>query len=348
MFFSIVMPVYNAEKTLEKAARSILGQTYTNFELILVNDASVDGSLGICQKLHTADERCVVVDLKENSGLSNARNRGMLSARGEYILFVDSDDYVDYKMLYDLHNEIERHESDIVIFGMKEIFVDASNHLVSTNVLRGERFFSDDRIELQKKILEIQGGFLFRNSCNKAYKRELIIEIDVWFQNLPCVEDITFNLDVFGHIKSLSIVEQTPYCYVRRTEGTLTGRFFPDFWEVHYRMLLKKTRLFEKWGMLDEAQENILSDYVKFVFLSIMNDVQGGMKSDKDQRAFIAHVLETPLYQELDSTTRLKNIKLRALKFIFQQNWSFVLLWVAKLCLFVKVKIYFLWVKVIR
>ena len=347
-FFSVVMPVYNVEKTLKKAATSILKQTYTDFELILVNDCSTDNSFKICENLQATDERCKVINLKENSGLSNTRNQGMMRAQGEYILFVDSDDYVDCQMLHNLFDEIKKHSSDVVIFGMEEIFVDVDGELLSSNVLKEKDFFSDDVMEVKKKVLEIQSGFLFRNSCNKAYKHELIIKIGAYFQTIPCVEDITFNLGVFEHITSLSILSYAPYRYVRKTEGTLTGRFFSDFWEVHYHMLLKKISLFEKWGMQAESQQSIFSDYVKFVFLAIMNNIQGGGVSDKEQKSFIDHVIRTPLYRELNQKIILKDTKLRILNYFLQRHMTFILLSIGKISLFVKVKAYLLWVKVIR
>ena len=97
--FSIVMPVYNAEKYLEHALDSIRDQDFSDFELILVNDSSVDNSLAICTKYMAIDQRINVIDCKTNCGAAVARNRGIKAAKGNYLCFVDADDYIDRDFL---------------------------------------------------------------------------------------------------------------------------------------------------------------------------------------------------------------------------------------------------------
>ena len=114
---SIIVPVYNAEKTIKKCIDSILAQTYRNFELILINDGSRDSSLNILKEYENTDERIVVIS-QENSGVSVARNKGIDSARGDYIIFVDSDDYISENALEVLKGEIEKNSKlDMVISG---------------------------------------------------------------------------------------------------------------------------------------------------------------------------------------------------------------------------------------
>lgn len=116
---SIIVPVYNVEKYLEKCINSILGQTYENLELILINDGSNDGSEAICQKYINLDKRIKFIT-QENYGVSVARNRGLEIARGSYLLFVDSDDWLERNACQVLVETINKFKVDVVIFEMQK------------------------------------------------------------------------------------------------------------------------------------------------------------------------------------------------------------------------------------
>ena len=119
---SVVVPVYNSEKFLEYCIQSILNQTYTNIELILVNDGSTDNSLNICAKYKLEDDRVVVINQK-NMGVSVARNNGIIHATGEYLQFVDSDDFVDINMTEKLIYAAKENKASMVICGYRSIDV---------------------------------------------------------------------------------------------------------------------------------------------------------------------------------------------------------------------------------
>lgn len=110
---SVIIPVYNAEKYIERCVKSIQNQTYTHFELILVNDGSTDNSLNLCEILASNDERIVVVN-RDNGGASAARNTGLAHIRGNYVIFADSDDYVSPSYLENLYFAAKQGNYDIV------------------------------------------------------------------------------------------------------------------------------------------------------------------------------------------------------------------------------------------
>lgn len=110
---SIIVPVYNVKSYLKKCVESIINQTYTNLQIILVDDGSTDGSQDICDEFAQRDSRIVVIH-KENGGQSTARNVGMDRAKGVYIAFVDSDDWLEPNMYEALISQLEKHEADIV------------------------------------------------------------------------------------------------------------------------------------------------------------------------------------------------------------------------------------------
>ncbi|HDV0860284.1 TPA: glycosyltransferase, partial [Enterococcus faecalis] len=118
---SIIVPVYNVEKYLEKCVRSILAQTFTDFELILVDDGSPDSSGAMCDQFAEQDQRVKVIH-KENGGLSDARNAGIEIATGEYLGFVDSDDYIADDMYELLYTNIVKEDADLSICGIYDVY----------------------------------------------------------------------------------------------------------------------------------------------------------------------------------------------------------------------------------
>jgi len=111
---SIIVPIYNVEIYLEKCLNSIINQTYKNIEILLINDGSSDNSLRICKKYQKKDKRIVLIN-KKNGGLSSARNAGIDKASGNYLLFIDSDDYIEIDMIEKLYNNIKSNNADISI-----------------------------------------------------------------------------------------------------------------------------------------------------------------------------------------------------------------------------------------
>ena len=120
---SVVVPIYNAGKKLEKCIKSILNQTFTNFELILVNDGSTDNSINICKKYELKDNRVRVID-KKNEGSIATRNRGVMEASGDYIMFVDADDYIATTAIEKLYIDAKDKDLDIIVCNTYKVLGD--------------------------------------------------------------------------------------------------------------------------------------------------------------------------------------------------------------------------------
>ena len=144
---SIIIPIYNLEKYLDKCIKSILNQTFKDFELILVNDGSTDKSGVICDNYKKVDDRIVVIH-KENGGTSSARNIGIDIARGKYIGFVDGDDYIHENMYYELYENLIKNNSDISICKFVRVY-DNSEMKFSNNNLLEENY---SNIEALKEL----------------------------------------------------------------------------------------------------------------------------------------------------------------------------------------------------
>lgn len=212
--FSIVVPIYNVEQYLEKGVNSILAQTYPDFELILVDDGSKDSSGEICDRLALADKRIKVIH-KSNAGVSAARNTGIEHAKGKYICFIDSDDWIEHDYLQKVNDNIS--DFDILFFGSVWHYGDGT----SRSLCFHQSEYKKDVHEAIFHLLEndIQTNY-FGFTWNKVFRRDIIERFHIRFmENLAISEDEVFTLAYCNHIQSLKIIEAPLYHYLWKSQG---------------------------------------------------------------------------------------------------------------------------------
>lgn len=212
---SIIIPVYNTEKYIDRCLESVTNQTYKNLEIIIVNDGSKDNALSKCEEWSKKDSRIKVLS-KENGGLSSARNFGIIHSTGDYIGFVDSDDFISYDMYETLYNMIEKNDVDVSRVEYKEVneykkYKNKKNR--RSKVFRG-----------QNEILDAFLKYRFESVCVSLYKRECIK--DIKFEIGKTSEDLPFNFEVMKNINSLSYSKIKKYYYYNNplsiSNGNLT------------------------------------------------------------------------------------------------------------------------------
>lgn len=209
---SIIVPIYNSEPYLERCVDSIINQTYSNIEIILVNDGSTDGSSQICERYATIDERIKVVH-KVNGGQSSARNLGLDVCSGDFIGFVDSDDWISDNMYASLLSHCENRKN-IATIGIEE--VNDSGEVFNRSVFAKQ---ITSRENLICKILFRQD---FGSVCSRLFPREIIINNR--FDETKLNEDVLFMMSIMKNVESVSYVPIIGYFYYRR-EGS-TSRCF--------------------------------------------------------------------------------------------------------------------------
>ncbi len=212
---SIIVPVYNSESKLEKCIGSILRQTFNDFELILVNDGSVDLSGKICEDYAKNDSRIRVIHQK-NLGVSEARNTGLKHAVGKYIGFVDSDDYIDEKMYETLYNLILENNAEVAVCGVREIH--PHKEVISYD---NEGILILDKYEAVKLLFI--GKYLTMYAVNKIYKKELFNEIRYPIGKI--YEDTIITPKVCSLADKIVYTPRNLYNYVR-TPGSITASKF--------------------------------------------------------------------------------------------------------------------------
>ncbi|MDY4077588.1 MAG: glycosyltransferase family 2 protein [Clostridium sp.] len=214
---SIVVPVYNVEKYLKKCIDSIINQTYKNLEIILVNDGSTDNSGKICDEYVLKDNRIKVIH-KKNEGLSSARNLGIDISNGEYIIFVDSDDWIKKDMIKKLYEIIQKDNSDISI----------CNYFLSYNEedqIQKEKieFCQFNNIEALKKLYDENFNIIMTISCCKLFKKNLFS--DIKFPKGKIHEDEFTTYKLLYKSKKVSYTSEKMY-YYRQREDSITHRKF--------------------------------------------------------------------------------------------------------------------------
>ena len=215
---SIIVPIYNVEKYLRKCIDSILNQTLENIEVILVNDGSTDNSGKIIDEYKVRDSRVIAIH-KENGGQSSARNIGLDIAKGKYIGFVDSDDWIDKDMYNQLVKKIEKSQSDICVCG--RILYSENDTLLNKIEVKNET------IDFNKQSLgEYTVNKLFYNHTvvvwNKIYKKDIIDTNKIRFKDVSYVgsEDALFNYSILCHVNKISSIDKVFYNQLERNGST--------------------------------------------------------------------------------------------------------------------------------
>ena len=214
---SVLVPVYNAEKYIEKCIKSIINQTYKNIEIILVDDGSTDSSGKICDEYGKKDDRIIVVH-QENKGLSGARNTGLDIAKGKYIMFLDSDDTFEKDACENLYNEIEKTNADIAI-GAHRVLYDSGkiiekatheNSVLEPKIVL-ERILYDDGIDL--------------SAWGKLYKISLFE--DIRFPKGRLFEDSATTYMLVDKAKKIAVHSESKYNYIIRKDSISNASFSP-------------------------------------------------------------------------------------------------------------------------
>ncbi len=298
-FISIIMPVYKSEKFLHKSVGDVLAQTYTDFELLLVNDCSPDNSGTICDELAKNDNRIKVLHLKENGGAGNARNEGIKQACGKYLCFLDADDYFDSDMLEILYNSVQENPAKVVIFGLKEEYFNNDGSHKNTKCVSYENKILIGKNQVRNEILPLEIKDLYGYPCNKMYDLTYLKSINAQFPKMKFNEDIIFNIDFFMDVDSCNILDFTPYHYVKRV-GSTTGSFIPTYFED---IMVKIDRLYEQfkyWNMLSDKNLNIIAlRYTRYMFSVLERNFDNRANMNAKQRnEFIKEEMNSDRYNK--------------------------------------------------
>lgn len=253
-YFSIIVPVYKSEKYISICVNSILKQSFTDFELLLIDDGSPDNSAIICDQYSKIDKRIKTYH-KENGGVSSARNLGLKNAIGEYIIFVDSDDFLDEMHLSLIYNNIK--SNDMLFYGVKYISQDGKNIIggcLPNKLTMPETTMSEIVFNLYKYQLL---GFMW----SFAVKREIIEKNNIIFDEcISLHEDALFCFTCMIYASSVSLLNIQSYNYRINTLG-LNLKTPNNYTDIALKRVMLAKQLFDKINLNPDHQNEILSNW---------------------------------------------------------------------------------------
>ena len=285
---SIIVPIYNSvDKGLEQCLKSILSQTFTHYELILVNDGSTDASLEVCRTYEQADSRIHIID-QPNRGVSAARNSGIDAAHGEYLTFIDSDDVIVADYLGSLMKY--SHDADLVVCGVKQEFPDGCEKLF--NAPEGYHKLSDT--EAFHNLIKSRLVF---GPCNKLFNTNIVYTFKIRFpEGVDYGEDRLFCYEYLMCASDYLGVQGVYYSYLVQPGNSLSTIYRKNLFSLEYSQW---RRLYELYGTKGNLIENTRRDLMLELFWMV-NDAVAELSRHKIMtRENLRKILSVPEIDEI-------------------------------------------------
>lgn len=323
---SVIVPVYNVEKYLRDCIDSIINQKYQEIEIILVDDGSTDNSGNICDELEKEDSRIKVIH-KVNEGLGLARNSGLKVAKGEYVVFIDSDDIVEETLVQDLYDGIIENQVDTCIAGYKR--VDEEGKILSEKILEFEKFYGKEVLRgILPRLIgsSVEKSDVIRMSVwNAIYSMKIIKENQILFPSERefISEDIIFDLEYYQYATGVAILTNTNYHY-RLNSTSLTKSYRKDRFEACKKLYQKELEKIRELNIQDFAKERL--DLQFYIY------VRHCMKQEISKFNFgkaivnIKKICEDQMLQEITQNYPTKEMRFSQKVFLYLIRYKFSIL----------------------
>lgn len=316
---SIIVPIYNVEKYISKCLESILNQTFTDFEAILIDDGSPDRSVEIINKYN--DSR-IKLFRKDNGGLSDARNYGLERANGDYIVFVDSDDWIEADFLDDCISYLDSNKKvDLIILGYIKDFEDKDERIIKSEVITPEsKLFciSEKNIEFNSQVVDLMGY-----SVNKVYRRSLLKKGNFKFKkDITLVEDSLFNFDVFSIVSNILFLDKAYYHYRIKPVETLMYSYRNNPFSLIKMKINSLERLLRKWDFPELSISRAISISVFNGMIYAFNNIfvfQHDL-NPKQQKSYVKSLFKDPIVKKYVKYYPSGSINSKLLKQLIEQR----------------------------
>lgn len=256
---SVIMPVYNTAKFLARSIESVLAQTFTDFELILVNDGSKDNSLEICREFEKKDKRIKVID-KENGGAGSARNAGLAASSGEFVAFPDSDDWIEPDAYEFCIDKMSRENLDLLVFGSLNTVYDGDEVLSVTKGSAGD-FSVTTKEECRSRWAEFVRNYPMDGPSNKMYRGEIARRDDVTFPDIRRMQDGVFNMRYYDKISSVGFVDKYFYHFTQHPSDFQRKKMPAAFLDCAITYHKTAIDMLRSWGLKTKESEILLGEW---------------------------------------------------------------------------------------
>lgn len=309
---SVIIPIYNVEKYLKQCLDSVLLQSYNNLEIILVDDGSPDACPSICDEYQKIDSRITVIH-KSNAGLGLARNSGLEIAKGEYIVFIDSDDWIERDYVDKLVETAKKNNSDMVLSGFNRRGSNVKASKSFSYVLEESNYDKEQIIE--KVLLPILGAKpeakddIEYSMCvwTNLYNRRIIENNKIRFVNERefLSEDLFFNINYILNCQKISIIPDILYNY-RMNEKSLTNIFRQDRYELLCNLHTRECELLKQYGVFEKAFYRVYRTFIMKARNTIRILVSASNLSYRQKISALKKILASELLQNILSEYPLR------------------------------------------
>ena len=301
---SVVLPTYNVAQYLQQCLESVAAQTYRNIEVIIIIDGATDGSYEIAKDFCKTDDRFAVY-WQENAGSGPARNAGLAHCKGEFVMFVDPDDWIEPELLEKLYEAQNQGNYDLVASERTIALCDKSGEIVRI----APKHYKNETIVGQQKVRQVFMRMLemlvVSNPTQKLYKMELIREYNVQFPDLRRSQDIVYNYRYYDHISSLRLIDYSGYNYRKNLQASI-GKIEPDYYKTIVLLYNEYRSLYQGWSL--PFPEEKMSEWFFSVRLNSYLQKMVGRKQD------FTEAVDDPVICRIIQTTRPKKFNLRVMR----------------------------------
>lgn len=265
---SVIVPVYNIEKYLERCLESIVSQSYEKLEVILVDDGSKDYSSVICDKYCEKYSNFKVIH-KENAGLGYARNSGIEATTGKYITFIDGDDFLDVHRIERMYQRLIQTNSDTCLAGYSRVL--NNGEIIARRNIYDQQIFEGD--DIKKSVLTKMCGkkhdlsdYIEMSVCMVLFSNEIIQQNELRFKSEReyISEDLIFGTDYYRYAKRVCFSTDTGYYYCDN-EGSLTTRYRADRFELQKKMYYEMEKRTKELGIYDLCEQRLITTFISIV-----------------------------------------------------------------------------------
>lgn len=269
LVFTLIIPIYNAEKYLCKTLDSVKKQTFSNYEVLLIDDGSTDGSEEICKEFVKKDKRFKLLQ-KANGGVCSARNLGIENAQGEYIVFIDSDDIIEATLLADCIQKIQESKADILLFGMR-FDIEKEGEIIKSysKSIPSVIFYN---VELNTYYLNLYNNNYITSMCNRVTKSELIRKNQIRFDvKITNYEDMAFGLECLRYARKIQVLEQCYYHYIVRDDFGMSRKYKPQLSNTIKPTVELLVENISKLDLSNEIKAEAYKDIQRILWLGVAN-----------------------------------------------------------------------------
>lgn len=277
---SIITPVYNVELYIKECIKSILNQTFKEFELILIDDCSTDGSGDICDRYAENDYRIKVIHNKFNKGVSESRNIGINISRGRYIGFVDSDDTIHPKMYEKMYGLAIKSNAEITACGYNEINYIENSKLINVAPLSGKISIEGINIKNEFERLIVKNNVLtYASLCNKLYKKKYLETKKILInKDLKIAEDLCFNIEAVLNSNKIVAINEPLYNYRRINDKSIMNNKDKDF-HLNVNASNEILKTLKKNKINNDAYLKCVKYENSCIILAYMNEIKKELKN---------------------------------------------------------------------